>query len=467
MIELKPHQIIPIEFIKDNFGLILYHSTGSGKTITSLVGMYQFDKEIIIIGPRSASKSFTDEINRLKYDVNRFTIYTLQKIKSILKLGETIFTNKCVIVDEAHHLKTLTKRNMAIHRALKYSHRVMLLTATPFINHLSDIAILVNIIKKEEVLPSDHKLFNFLYFNERKMQLENEQKLYDKLKNCISYYETNDTVNYPKGETIIKKVIMNDEQIIEYKKYIRKIIYEGKDTDADKDINLDIDFEDLENVKKNAFLSATRQLSNTMDGRIDTPKMIELFNIITTNKYPAVIYSNYLKNGIYPIYKILTANNISCQIITGGQQPEEMKNIVDSYNNGKLKVLLISSAGSESLDLKKTRQIHIMEPHWNEAKIKQVIGRAIRYKSHEGLKPEERNVKIFRWISVFGPPYKNLSADEYLTNISKKKEMVYNAFKKIIIDASIENIGKNQRGGYYYSMYIKNLFQYKKLINKN
>ena len=62
-----------------------------------------------------------------------------------------------------------------------------------------------------------------------------------------------------------------------------------------------------------------------------------------------------------------------------------MNYIVNNYNEGKYKVLLLSSAGSESLDLKNTRQIHIMEPYWNEGKIIQVIGRAIRYKSHDAF----------------------------------------------------------------------------------
>lgn len=49
-VKLKPHQQIPIKFMKNNHGLVLFHSTGSGKTITSLFAMYQFNKDIIIIG---------------------------------------------------------------------------------------------------------------------------------------------------------------------------------------------------------------------------------------------------------------------------------------------------------------------------------------------------------------------------------------------------------------------------------
>ena len=57
-IELKPHQKYVVEFMKTNRSIILYHSTGSGKTITALCSMYQFDENIVIIGPKSSKKAF-------------------------------------------------------------------------------------------------------------------------------------------------------------------------------------------------------------------------------------------------------------------------------------------------------------------------------------------------------------------------------------------------------------------------
>ena len=34
MIKLNPHQVIPVQYIRNNYGLILFHSPGSGKTLT-------------------------------------------------------------------------------------------------------------------------------------------------------------------------------------------------------------------------------------------------------------------------------------------------------------------------------------------------------------------------------------------------------------------------------------------------
>ena len=46
MIQLFNYQQICVNFIKNNRGLILYHSMGSGKTITSLAMATQFNNSI-------------------------------------------------------------------------------------------------------------------------------------------------------------------------------------------------------------------------------------------------------------------------------------------------------------------------------------------------------------------------------------------------------------------------------------
>jgi len=62
---------------------------------------------------------------------------------------------------------------------------------------------------------------------------------------------------------------------------------------------------------------------------------------------------------------------------------------------------MATSAGAEGLDLKNIRQVLIMEPHWNEVKIKQVIGRAIRRDSHKDLPKDERNVDVLDFIYFY------------------------------------------------------------------
>ncbi len=83
--------------------------------------------------------------------------------------------------------------------------------------------------------------------------------------------------------------------------------------------------------------------------------------------------------------------------------------------------------------------MHITEPGWNDPRIDQVIGRAIRYKSHIALPPNERNVTVYKWVSVFNKSkIHNQSADEYLIDVSNKKRKLFDTFKDLIIETSIE-----------------------------
>ncbi len=436
-IVLNDHQIIPVNFMKDHNGIILYHSTGAGKTLTALYSVYQFDEDIIIIGNKSSKKTFLDNISKANMKPHRFTFYTYSKIKKILESEITMFKNYSVIVDEAHTIRNENMHNLYIASALGIAKRVVLLTATPIINYMSDLAVLVNIVKKEDILPTDRKLFDQMFYDEESMTLINEKYLSNKISNCISYYRANDQLNYPTSQYHYIEVEMNHSQINEYVFYINKIIFDEQIV-ANNLYILDIDYSALPSKKRNFFLNVTRQLSNTVKNSEEGPKIKEIFNKIVKGPYPIVVYSNFLKNGIYTLAILLEKNNISYKSITGYTTHDKLEAIVNNYNSGLYKVLLISSAGSESLDLKNTRQIHIMEPHWNDAKIQQVIGRAIRYKSHNDLSPKDRHVDIYYWISIFPQKIKNKSADQYLIEISKKKRDLFDRFKNIIIKSSIE-----------------------------
>jgi len=69
----------------------------------------------------------------------------------------------------------------------------------------------------------------------------------------------------------------------------------------------------------------------------------------------------------------------------------------DNKDGHKVKVVLISKAGSEGIDLKFIRQVHILDPWYNMNRIEQIIGRAVRNFSHKNLPLEKRNFEIFMY----------------------------------------------------------------------
>lgn len=437
MIELKQHQKRPVQFMKNNRGILLYHSTGSGKTLTALFCVHQFKYEIIIVGPKSSSKTFKDNIQKSGMDPSRFTFYTYSKIKKLLETDITIFKGKSVILDEAHNIRNENVHNLYIASGLSVAEKIVLLSATPVINYLNDLSVLINIVKGLDVLPTERSLFEQMYYDEENMTIVNENNLMSKLKNTISYYKTENDDNYPSSSYYYEKVVMSEDQIKEYIYYIKKIIYENENIIDNLDL-FNIDYGMLSKKKRNFFLNVTRQLSNTVKKSHNSPKITEIFKKIKDGPYPIVVYSNFLKSGIYALATMLEEEQISYKTITGLTNSDKLNMIVNNYNKGDYKVLLISSAGSESLDLKNTRQLHIMELHWNDARIKQVFGRVNRYRSHIDLPKNEQHVDIYTWISIFPPNIKNVSADQYLMEISQKKTDLWNKYQLLIMNSSIE-----------------------------
>jgi len=76
------------------------------------------------------------------------------------------------------------------------------------------------------------------------------------------------------------------------------------------------------------------------------------------------------------------------------------------------RVFCITSAGAEGLSLKNVRAVHIMEPYWNDVRLKQVKGRAIRIGSHLELPEADRNVSIYTYLSCFSKDAQVLKAGE-------------------------------------------------------
>jgi len=83
---------------------------------------------------------------------------------------------------------------------------------------------------------------------------------------------------------------------------------------------------------------------------------------------------------------------------------EQLRVKANNNNTGDIiKVLMITSSGSEGINLRNTRFVHIMEPYWHPVRSEQVIGRARRICSHKNLPPALQTVEVFVYLMVFTP----------------------------------------------------------------
>lgn len=83
------------------------------------------------------------------------------------------------------------------------------------------------------------------------------------------------------------------------------------------------------------------------------------------------------------------------------QEPLRKAGFKDNKRGQLCRLFCITSAGAEGLSLKNVRAVHIMESYWNDVRLTQVKGRAVRICSHMDLEPDERTVDIYTYISVY------------------------------------------------------------------
>jgi hypothetical protein len=113
-------------------------------------------------------------------------------------------------------------------------------------------------------------------------------------------------------------------------------------------------------------------------------------------------------------------------------------NIVD-VSGEIIKVVLISQAGSEGLDFKAIRQVHILEPWYNVNRIEQIIGRAVRNFSHKDLPFSKRNVQIFLYGTILENAEEE-AADLYIYRISEIKAVKIGKVTRLLKQTAVDCI---------------------------
>jgi superfamily II DNA or RNA helicase len=188
-----------------------------------------------------------------------------------------------------------------------------------------------------------------------------------------------------------------------------------------------------------------------------------IFNILNS-KGPTLVYSNYVVMEGFEILIIYLkifgfhdalhnkplGNGFGFVEYHGGISPDERKRGRQLYNHpeniygSNVKVLLVSPAGTEGLNLMNTRQVHITEPYWHEVRINQMIGRAVRQCSHSKLPFDERYVDVFRYKSV-RPLGSKWTTDQYIEDKARSKDSLIQSFLDAVKETAVDCVlYKNQ-----------------------
>ncbi len=138
--------------------------------------------------------------------------------------------------------------------------------------------------------------------------------------------------------------------------------------------------------------------------------------------------------------------------------PPKIKRVMDESGYEQMgnkkgeicKVIGITGAGAEGISLKFVRGVHIMEPFWNNVRLEQVKGRAIRICSHAELPPEDRTVSVYTYAAAFEKEDEDkivptlmqydggITSDQRVLEISDRKKQLSESFIKVLKEVAVD-----------------------------
>lgn len=434
---LKDYQKGVVQYLKRHRGLIVFHKVGSGKTLTAItVSQCYLDAnpthKVIVITPAGLLNNFKDEMKTSYGELNhldRYHFYSFQGFMNACKKKPVDCSNALLIVDEAHNLRTAPsdgkkpKGKMARHvlACSEKANKVLLMTGTPLYNDVKDLRMLYDMIRPHGTRPVAGTT------------IATERVLRD-LRCKISYYDPGKSDKFPKKIEKVVSIPMTDIYRKKYERLIQDIF--SKESGYAYSIFGEKNLE--------AFYNAVRRAVNNLDNTQANAKTTWIVDYIkkTPPDEKIVLFSNFLDAGMKLITDRLP-KSIPYAIIRGDIPMKRRKEIVQAYNEDKIKVLFISKAGGEGLDLKGTRHIIIMDPSWNQASVDQVIGRGIRYESHEHLPVNKRNVHVFHLDHLTpedASPAVLEEVKKYLNQIKTNPEIDLKSIDKIPLDPYLNSI---------------------------
>ena len=201
-------------------------------------------------------------------------------------------------------------------------------------------------------------------------------------------------------------------------------------------------------------------------------KIAQIIKEVDRSKGIVLIYSQFIEGGCIPVALALEESGYSKYggslfksinqryqtekgkyiMITGNK--ELNKNLKETMNicndetnkNGeKIKVIIISQAGSEGLDFANIRQVHILDAWYNLNRTGQIEGRAIRNQSHCNLKFKDRNVLICLH-GTYGLTDNKEAADLYMYRVAEKKAEITGKVARVLKETAIDcKLNENQQ----------------------
>ena len=412
-----------------------------------------------------------------------YEVHSYNKFVELYNEGSINLKHKVLIVDEVQNM--VSEGGLfyeTLHKAIKQAKtkkdnlRTILLSATPIFDKPHEIALTLNLLNLDEELPTGKNFENM--FIEQKMKGD---KMYYDIKNVdylkkiirgrVSYYRGAPSYVFPQLNMHVVKCKMESFQ---YRSYLtvssaetlgklsyktkQKIFQSGEIMELPNNFHLgtriisNIAFPNL-NVSEKGYDSLNNK-NVKQKLKSYSIKFYKILKKVKRSKGPIFIFSNFKEyGGIKSLMKVLEENGY-CNYDENGTgknrfavwssdvKPslrEEIRNVYnrkENFNGSLIKIILGSPSMKEGVSLFRVRQIHILEPYWNEARLDQVIGRGVRFCSHKDLDKDSRNVDVYLYIAMHNEIKETV--DQYIYKLACQKTLLISKFIKVLKEAAVD-----------------------------
>ena len=514
-VRLYEHQNQAINKVLDRSGsLLLSHGTGSGKTLTSIAAFEKMRDQglattALVVTPASLRVNFIDNGVRkftnarasllgtkeeaekgiarslddpdrgARYHVIGYEMFSKDPKKAIEATGADT-----VIYDELHRIRNESGVTYKTIKDARKLHKNFIgLTGSLMNNTPADLVPLV-----DAMTDGQHRLGSKAQFERRFVKEDSKTKertvarpyvVKALLSPFVDHFETKDMGDERMPKKIVEdvKVMMTPRQEELYRFVVNKL-------DPIMALKFRLGVTKLKTRDVNNIFSKiiqARQVSNAIhtidldtslsDSAKKSPKVSKLLDDVEehlkeTPDGQAVVHSNLIRGGVDVLSQGLKDRGIPYAIFTGKGQPgmteEKRQQAVTDFNSGKKRVIVISAAGGEGLDLRNATLFAGLDGHFNPEKVNQAESRAVRAGGLAHRAPEDRQVIVKRYSSVvprsttqtakdvlqlisvsgfinrlsdpnmplfFNPFKREQSPDEWMSDIAKKKDVLNEAFR--------------------------------------
>jgi hypothetical protein len=378
---------------------MLHWIMGAGKSECSLLPWSRnYVKQVYIVCVNTMIPPWIKFIMSMSQPSNsttRFTVLGLTEFSNLVKDDEHFLKDQIVIFDEVHCLRNVTTSMKQDIDALRKARSLMNLTGTPIVNGWANLhglgLVMMYSFQKHEI-----DLINTPLSDQTPDKLV---KILEIVKNIFT-----NRIHYANPSKSTDKFAIVDIEL----KYVQMSWKQVVDYLVHQQQSFQIGTIDIGSSRRNSYHTAQLRYSNSGVDDKDSSKFASIVKDTITegSEKRQIIYSNFLGNGIKPIYQSLKKEGLKVAFAIGDSSEVEREDAFKKYNTNEVNILAISKIGGTGLTFRNTSVLRLTDSFQNDAIESQAIGRISRIGAHTMIKGQPRpRVKVVKYISTFPTTY--------------------------------------------------------------